>query len=128
MALLVTAITWLFTPVGLMCIVHYLAAFKPKLLPDDVQVKFGKTLKVWCKITGQNIPPQLFFGFIGTCKLAGLVAIHGLLGPSLDMVANLCWLVLLAGAAVTHQQQGESLVAPLACLGMMAVRALLLAA
>mmetsp|Transcript_94826 Transcript_94826/g.306139 ORF Transcript_94826/g.306139 Transcript_94826/m.306139 type:complete len:131 (+) Transcript_94826:95-487(+) len=126
MGLPVTVITWLFTPIGLMGWVHLLVAFKPDVLPEKVTEKFGKTLKAWSKVVGQDLPSQYFFGFFGLCKLSGLMAIHGLLGPSLDLLANVCWLVLLGGAAYTHVMLKEGLAAPLGCLGMMAARLALL--
>mmetsp|Transcript_69228 Transcript_69228/g.191672 ORF Transcript_69228/g.191672 Transcript_69228/m.191672 type:complete len:130 (+) Transcript_69228:98-487(+) len=128
MAGVVTLLTWLMTPVGLMGFVHLLVAFKPDAAPEKLREKFDKTLKAWSKVAGTDIPSQVFYGFFGACKLSGLLAIHGVFGQSLNVIANFCWLILLGGAVYTHVMLKEPIAPAAICLGLMGVRLVLLLA
>jgi len=119
---IVSVITWLWTPIGLMGIVHWLVALRVSKLPKELTDKFEKNRVNWCNLAGLDISSPIFWGFFGTCKLSGLLAIHGVFGPQLDFVANICWIIMMLGALYSHVMLKEPILAPAACLGLMVFR------
>ena len=79
-------------------------------------------LAVWSAVAGVELSPALFFGFMGTCKVAGVLAMWGAFGPQLDQVANLCFVPQLLGAAYTHHAMDDTVVPPLVFLAAVVAR------
>ena len=61
---------------------------------------------------GISLGFSYFFLFIGCCKAIAAPAIWGAFGPGFELLANLCLVPQLAGAAYTHHVLGEPLRPP----------------
>jgi len=90
----------------------------PPLRPE----KDEEIVAAWSTVAGVELPPALFFVFIGTCKAMGVLAMWDTFGTQLDRVANLCFVSQLLGAAYTHHMIGEPLVPPLVMLSVALAR------
>ena len=96
------------------------------LMPPMDADKDAKILALWSSVAshaGISLTPATFFGFIGSCKVLGVLGMWGVLGPDLDPVANVCYLPILLGAAYTHHAAlGDSFVPPLVFFALASVR------
>jgi len=120
-------LAWIFAPFGLFftgC--DYLVAFRPSRAPEGLREKFEKTREVWCSIFRVDIPSLVFYGFFGTVKLSGLLALVGAFGPSYaaSLYGNICWLVLLLASVYHHLKKKESPMLVAMCLAIILLRLL----
>jgi len=121
----IVVLSWLFAPMGLFfTCCDYLVAFKPDAAPEGLRDKFEKTRQVWSGIFRVDVPSLYFYGFFGTCKCSGLLAVLGAFGPSFDasVTGNIIWLVLLLASVYHHIKKKESPALVAAGLAIMTLR------
>lgn len=102
-----TVLTSLLSPMGIAGTLMVLGPGLGLVAPmDDARDK--AIIAAWSAAAGVQLPPALFFGCMGTCKVLGVLALWGAFGRKLDAVANLCFIPQLLGAVYTHHALGET--------------------
>lgn len=61
----------------------------PSKVPQETQLQFSKMGAVWSTLSGVNLKTELFFPFIGVCKIIGVAGMWGLFGDTAEVAR--CW-------------------------------------
>lgn len=57
----------------------------PAKVPEETKLQFAKMGAVWSTLSGVNLKTELFFPFIGVCKIIGVAGMWGLFGDTAEV-------------------------------------------